>query len=133
MSNLETVKTQFPSFPEVNRNTSLDIKDNQLWQVLCGDKGHWRTGLYSPEANSIDAVDRLEKHDCPELFLLLSGEISIVIKENNKLKIITLEPLKPILVDTWHNGFCPNGKHTGTALVVERDEFTTLYQSMLQG
>ena len=87
--------------------------------------------IYSPEANSIDAIDRLEKHDCPELFILLSGAISIVIKNNNKLEIIKLEPLKPILIDTWHSGFCPNGKHTGTALVVERDEFTTVYQSKL--
>ena len=131
MNNLEAIKTQSPSFPEISRNTLLDIKDEQLWQVLCGDKGHWRTGIYSPEADSIDAVNKLEKHNCPELFLLLSGEISIVVKKNNKLEIIKLEPLRPILVDTWHNGFCPNGKHTGMALVVERDEFTTQYQSKL--
>jgi hypothetical protein len=27
-----------------------------------------------------------------------------------------------------HNGFCPNGPHSGTALVIERDSFDTEYR-----
>ncbi|MEI6093507.1 MAG: hypothetical protein WCQ47_07490 [bacterium] len=130
MEKLKTVKTQSPSFPDAKQNVPLCAENKKLWQVFCGDKEHWRTGLYSPEADSAESIDTLEKHSCSEFFILLSGNVSLLIEENNTLKTVVLEPLKPILVDTWHNGFCPKGKNSGTALVVERDEFTTEYKSL---
>ncbi|MCX6112456.1 MAG: hypothetical protein NTY22_04120 [Proteobacteria bacterium] len=130
MKSLKTVKVRPLSFSDIHKNKPLEIKKEKLWQVLCGDKGHWRVGLYSPEVDSIEAIDRFEKHSCPEFFVLLSGNMSLVIRNKKKPKIIKLEPLKPVMIDTWHSGFCPNGKHTGIALVVERDEFITKYQSM---
>ena len=49
--------------------------------------------------------------------------------KKGKLETVILEPMKPVFVDTWHNAFCPNGKYMGTALVVERGEFTTEYKA----
>ena len=40
-----------------------------------------------------------------------------------------LEPGRPVLVASPHCGFCPDGPHTGVALVVERDAFTTEYRA----
>ena len=34
MNKLETVITQQPSFPEVNKNKLLDVKDKKIWQVI---------------------------------------------------------------------------------------------------
>lgn len=130
MKNLKTVKTQNPSFPDVLPNRLLNMDSNKLWQVICGDKGHWRIGFYSPDTDSLSCIHELERHSCPELFILLSGHVSLVIEEDEKIRIIELEPLRPILVNTWHNGFCPNGKNAGVALVVERDEFTTEYKTL---
>ncbi|MEI6079673.1 MAG: hypothetical protein WCQ53_03435 [bacterium] len=132
MTTKETVTVSSPSFPDVPKNLVMGTDTGKLWQVICGDKDHWRVGIYSPDAVSLDAVDRFEKHSCPEFFLLLSGEISLLLINNGEIEIITLEPLKPILVDTWHGAYCPCGKNTGTALVVERDAFTTEYKSIKQ-
>lgn len=130
MKKLKKVSVLSPSFPEVSPNTLLKIHDKKLWQVICGDKGHWRTGFYSPDTDSSSSIHELERHSCSELFILLSGNITLIIEEDKKICTIELEPLKPVLVDTWHNGFCPNGKNTGVALVVERDEFITEYKTL---
>jgi hypothetical protein len=127
---METVEVKSPSFPEVTTNKLLDAECGTTWCVMCGDKDHWRTGFYSPEQNSFTQIDRLEKHSCPELFMLLEGSLTLVIEEEGNLKTIILEKNKPILIDTWHNGFCPNGPFTGKALVVERDNFVTEYRTV---
>ena len=36
---------------------------------------------------------------------------------------------EPVLVTAPHAGFCPDGPHSGRALVVERDAFDTKYGS----
>jgi hypothetical protein len=125
----EFTTVQRPSFPETSKNTPLDVKGQRLWEVVCGDTGHWRAGIYSPDASAFDALKNFEQHSCPEFFMLLSGNISLTLIKNGKLETINLEPMKPVLVDTWHSAFCPKGKYTGTALVVERDEFTTEYKT----
>jgi len=127
---METVEVKTPSFPEVTTNELLDTEQKIKWHVLCGDTGHWRTGFYSPEQNDIVQIDKLEKHTCPELFMLIEGTLTLVIAKDNKLQTIKLEKHKPILIDTWHNGFCPNGPFTGKALVVERDNFVTEYRTV---
>ena len=132
MKTTESVIVSSPSFPDVLRNFPLDTQSGKLWQVICGDKDHWRVGIYSPDATSFESIERLEKHSCPEFFLLLSGNISLLLINSGKIETITLEPLKPILVDTWHEAYCPYGKNAGIALVVERDAFTTEYKSIKQ-
>jgi hypothetical protein len=125
---MRRVQTRPPSFPEVDFDTLLSIEPGKRWQVLCGDAGHWRLGVYSPPESSAEQCEELEKHDCPELFLLLSGKVSLVLAENDGTPVLALEPNKPVLVTSPHSGFCPDGPHTGAALVVERDSFDTEYR-----
>lgn len=126
---MDTVEVKHPSFPEVTTNELLTAEHKINWHVLCGDRDHWRTGFYSPEQNDYSQIERLEKHSCPELFMLIDGDLTLVIEKDGRLQTLKLEKHKPILVDTWHNGFCPNGPFTGKALVVERDNFVTEYRA----
>ncbi len=126
---MRRVQTRPPSFPEVDRDALLSIEPGKRWQVLCGDFGHWRLGVYSPPESSAEQCEELEKHDCPELFLLLSGKVSLVLAEKAGTRVLALEPNKPVLVTSPHSGFCPEGAHTGAALVIERDSFDTEYRA----
>lgn len=118
------------NFPRVKKDQLLKSpKKKTRWQVLCGDTEHWRVGLYSPEFASRKEITKFEKHSCPEFFILLEGKVSLAIKDKRgKVRTVSLKPMRPILVEDWHNGFCPDGAFTGTALVIERDVFATLYQ-----
>lgn len=128
---MKIIKTKYPSFPKVFFDKPLSIKGKKRWQVCCGDKKHYRIGFYSPEYTKKGDIKILEKHDCPEFFMLIKGRLSLLIIDNKgREKVINLKPLKPIFVEGWHNGFCPDGKFTGLSIVVERDEFTTVYKSI---
>jgi hypothetical protein len=124
------VETHAPSFPEVAADVPIAPVDAQRWQVLCGDTAHWRVGLYSPVDASREALRELERHDCPELFLLLSGRLTLLLSVAGQLREVPLEVGKPVLVTSPHNGYCPDGPHTGRALVVERDVFATEYRGV---
>jgi len=118
-----------PSFPEAAENAQLTPEADRVWQVLCGDHGHWRAGIYSPEQSSAADCAELERHTCPELFLLLDGAVTLLLSEDGELREQPLEPGKPVLVTAPHTGFCPKGPHTGRAFVVERDQFETEYRT----
>lgn len=125
---MRTVKTRKPSFPELPPDGWTAPPRGETWQVICGDTGHWRAGLYSPEFSRADQCQELERHDCPELFFLVSGRLTLVIEEAaGGVREVELEAGRGLLVTSPHNGFCPDGPHTGLALVVERDEFDTVY------
>ncbi len=123
------VTTRPPSFPEARLDAPLSPVSGETWQVLCGDTEHWRVGVYSPAETAPGDIEALERHDCPELFLLLSGRVHLLMAIDGELREVPLEPGKPILVTTPHCGFCPDGPHTGTAFVVERDSFDTEYRA----
>ena len=123
-----TVK--LPSFPLVPYNTPLDAEAGLRWQVLCGDPHQWRLGVYSPAKASLEEVEELEHHSCPELFLLVQGRLCLVMAIEGELRTVELEPERPVLVTAPHTGFCPDGPHTGRAVVVEQDEFSTTYESV---
>lgn len=128
---MRTVTVTPPSFPErAPTNAPLAPAPHQRWQVLCGDAEHWRVGLYSPPEASAEEISELETHDCPELFQLLSGALTLLLFEDGELRQVPLEPGRPVLVTAPHSGFCPGGPHTGVALVVERDRFSTLYRTV---
>lgn len=122
------VQTRPPSFPVAPVNALLHGAAGQVWQVLCGDREHWRVGLYSPAGASAAACAELERHDCPELFLLLDGRLTLVLAGPGGVRELELVPGDPVLVTAPHNGFCPDGPHRGRALVVERDSFDTEYR-----
>lgn len=128
---VRTVKVEAPSFPAVAANRLLaQPADEEVWQVLCGDDGHWRAGIFSPAQTAASELSELELHDCPELFLLISGALTLVIADHSAdaLRELPLEAGRPVLVSAPHGGFCPDGPHSGRAFVVERDRFTTTYR-----
>lgn len=126
----DITKTLYPSFPEVIKDRLLTIKRHKRWQVICGDRGHYRVGIYSPEHTKKSDIKILEKHSCSEFFMLIEGELSLLlIDDNGREKVLKLLPFRPIFVSTWHNGFSPAGKFKGVSIVVERDEFSTIYKS----
>jgi hypothetical protein len=116
----------FPAFP-LHRLIGYQAK--KRWQVLCGDKNHWRIGYYSPPEGKPADVKELEKHTCVELFMLLSGAVTLIVDDGKGEKQLKLEAMKPVMVSGWHSGFCPKGPNTGVALVVERDRFSTIYRA----
>jgi len=116
------------SFPKFALHRGLAARPKKEWQVLCGDRNHWRVGYYSPPQGKARAVKRLEKHTCVELFLLLSGRITLIMDDGRGEFELKLEPMKPVMVTGWHCGYCPKGPFTGVALVVERDQFSTIYR-----
>jgi hypothetical protein len=96
------------------------------WQVICSDGPHWRVGIYSPPEAHAREVRELERHDCPELFLLMEGRITLVFRnEQGVLCELVLSPGAPVLITSPHGAYCPDGPFTGVALVVERSEFET--------
>lgn len=123
-------KTERPSFPQVEGNELMPIRPDMRWQVLCGDEQHWRMGVYAPEFGSREEIKELEWHDCPELFVLLSGRVTLVIADAGKLRELPLEHDKAVLVTLPHAGYCPDGAFSGKALVIERDAFTSEYRSI---
>lgn len=128
---MKKVKVTAPSFPQVPFDLPLKISNKKVWQVLLGDKNHYRIGIYSPKFTNANEVKEFEKHTIAEFFMLIEGKLSLVLIENigGKFvkKIIKLKPFRPIFVTSWHNGFCPDGPFSGKAIVVERDLFTTTY------
>lgn len=119
-----------PTFPNVKFDLLIkNFRRGRRWQVICGDKGHYRVGLFSPEIESLDEIREFEKHSCAEFFILLEGRVAMALmneaRGRQKVRVLELEPLRPVLVRNWHAGFCPNGPFTGIALVVERDSFKT--------
>lgn len=122
------VKTEAPSFPAAPLDELLTPVAGERWQVMCGDEANWRVGVYSPGETCPADIAELEKHDCPELFLLLSGRVTLLLAKDGRLQELPLDPGRPVLVDAPHCGFCPDGPHTGQAFVVERDRFDTEYR-----
>lgn len=127
-----TSTAESPSFPiDAPANSPLSIQADRLWQVVCGDRGHWRAGIFSPVAASLAECPELERHTCPELFILISGSLTLVLLKDGKVEEMPLQPERPVLVTCPHAGYCPNGPHTGRAFVVERDAFSTVYEDLL--
>ena len=124
-------RTEPPSFPEVEPDQLLSVRQAETWQVICGDTGHYRVGVYSPDLASREEVTELEQHDCPEFFILLSGRVTLVLADGaGGMKELALQPGRPVMISAPHNGYCPDGPHTGRALVVERDAFLTEYRDV---
>jgi hypothetical protein len=108
----------------------LQAAPGRVWQVVCGDRGHWRAGIYSPALSAREQIQELERHDCPELFLLMSGRLILVIAGADGVQELELRQGEPVLIAAPHTGYCPEGPHTAAAFVVERDSFDTEYRAV---
>lgn len=124
---MRKVETSRPSFPDAAVNRLLSLDPGERWQVVCGDTDNWRCGFYSPEFSSANEIRELEEHNCPELFMLVEGRVSLLLADEAGERVLELASLQPVLVTCRHAGFCPDGPHTGRCIVIERDAFSTEY------
>jgi len=100
------------------------------WSIVFIDDECWRAGIYVPENASPKEVVVLEKHDRPELFILLDGEITLVLSEDGvEVKEVRMEQGKVYVVEEWHNAYRP-GNRPGRALVIEAANIQTEYLSI---
>jgi hypothetical protein len=100
----------------------LKLKGKKRWEVLFRE-GNWLVGLYCPERASREEVQELEKHDFPELFYLVDGEVTLLVGE--KVKEVKLTRDRAVVVEDWHNAY---GK--GKVLVVEREGVKTEFRPL---
>lgn len=99
----------------------------ERWSVVFADEPQWRAGIYVPENSSREEIVILERHNRPELFLLIEGEIVLVVSSDGvKVEEVPMEPGKLYVVEEWHNAYRPGGK-PGKALVIEAAGIQTEY------
>lgn len=111
----------------------IRAESGERWRVVFRDRDKWQVGIYIPENTSAEEVVVLEKHSCPELFILLEGRIVLVLSEDGvSTKEVEMEPGKLYIVDEWHNAYRPGGGK-GVALVVEAPDGETEYVSLEPG
>lgn len=103
------------------------LKSKNRWKVLFTDKNHWQCGIYIPEYASSSQITKFEKHNGPELFLLIDGEVNLVILRKNKRIEMPLKKNEIVIVNEWHNAYRPKGKK-GIALVIEKDNISTKWK-----
>ena len=105
----------------------LKLVPRGRWEVLFTDDGRWRLGIYRPENESLSDIKYLEKHDVPELFYLVRGDVVLVLSEDGRsFKEVRMEPGVAYVVTEWHNAYRPGGRE-GVALVIEASEVRTEY------
>lgn len=96
----------------------LSLKSRVRWKVIY-EEGKWLIGIYRPEFRNADEIGLLEKHSAPEFFLLLDGEVTLIVSEDGrKIKRVKMKKGEGIVLDNWHNAYSERGD--GVALVVER-------------
>jgi hypothetical protein len=106
-----------------------DLKTTERWKVLFRDKNVWLAGLYVPEFTHRDEISLLEKHDAPELFYLIDGNVTLVLGSEDGTVDVPLDKNQAIFVGTWHNAYRPMGGF-GLVLVVERDGVKTEFKNV---
>lgn len=102
------------------------LQTSQEWKVLLTRGAKWRIGVYRPQLKKKIEIQELEKHNCPESFLLVEGEIIMNYRDENG--IIQEKKLELMQLTTFiepHAGYSPAGN--GVALVVEDATFETVY------
>ncbi len=98
-------------------------------QLVCEDPDCWRASILSPGECSLLEIEELVHHDCPALFLLLEGHLTVVFASNaGELHELPLEPGSPVLISAPHAACCPDGPHRGVALIVQRADLSTQLQ-----
>ena len=105
----------------------LDLETGVRWKVVFRDAGKWILGIYIPEITSREEVKVLERHNAPELFVLVKGKVTLVVANGNVIKEVKMELGKPYVVTGWHNAYRPEGSE-GVVLVVERDAVKTEFR-----
>ena len=107
----------------------IEVSGRERWRVVFRDSDRWQLGIYVPENEKLEDIEFLEKHDCPELFILVDGRVTLVLSDGDRLEEVEMEKGKAYVVEAWHNAYRPGGVH-GIALVVERPDVKTEYRRL---
>jgi len=108
------------------------ITGDKEWNVIFNEGTHWRIGIYRPKYTRAQDILELEQHSCPESFLLIEGEITMLFKnKNGEIAEKPLDKHSLITMTGPHAGFSP--RSDGMALVVENAIFETIYTSRDSG
>ena len=98
----------------------IEAKGDRRWKVVFKDSDKWLCGIYVPEFRSREEITFFEKHDGPEMFTLIDGKVTLVLRdERGREQRVPLSKRKLVVVDEWHNAYRPKGAK-GIALVIER-------------
>ncbi len=107
----------------------IPIYTGSRWRVVFKTKG-WQCGIYRPEFTSVEDITYLERHNRPEVFVPVKGNIVLVLSEDgNMLREIPLRKNNLYVITEWHNAYRPDGKE-GIALVIEHPAIKTEYLSL---
>lgn len=113
----------------IGTNNDMKISStltNTEWQVIFNEGQHWRIGVYRPRFTERAAITELEQHSCPESFLLLSGNLTMLYRtDSGELAEKQLVANELVTFTEPHAGFSPDA--SGVALVVENAKFETIY------
>ncbi len=108
----------------------IPVESKERWRVIYKENEKWQCGIYIPENKSLNEIKFVERHNAPELFMLIKGNVTLVIvDEEGNLKEIPMKPEEIYIIATWHNAYRPNGKE-GIVLVIERPDIKTEYMSL---
>lgn len=107
----------------------IEVKAERRWEVVFRDGDSWQLGIYVPENTSVEDVDFLERHDCPEAFYLVKGRIVLVLSQGEGLEELEMKEGRIYIIECWHNAYRPRGS-PGVALVVERPNVRTEYRPL---
>jgi hypothetical protein len=111
---------------------STPIIAKKEWEVIFTANPKWRIGVYRPQHRDKNEITELEQHTCPESFILLAGNLTMVYR--NAIDQIVEKILEPMELTTFteaHSGYSHDG--TGIALVIEDAGFETQYTSAETG
>ncbi len=111
---------------------SAPIKPTKEWEVIFNEGQNWRIGIYRPKYRSRDEIRELEQHSCPEAFLLLQGELTVLYRDGSgTLQEKQLSKGELVTFSEPHAGFSAN--LDGVAFVVENARFETIYTDIVSG
>jgi len=124
---------EFPALPPHAgmEPTPISLQPDALWTVLARDEGHWRMGVYRPDAAAPEDIDTLERHTCPELFIAVGGRVGLLLADETRERVIALHAGEALLVEDFHNGFRID--ECAYFVVIERTSFTTHYRDRATG
>ena len=105
----------------------MPLQTKKRWKVIFRDRNNWLSGIYTPEFTAISQIQKFEKHNGPELFLLLEGKVTLILLEGNKRRKVPLKKGEVVIVNTWHNAYRPKGGK-GVVLVIEKDNISTQWK-----
>lgn len=109
---------------------SISLQSKKRWKIIFRHKNNWRCGIYIPDFTDSSQIQKFEKHDGPELFLLLQGKVTLVLLKHKRRKEVPLKNDEIVIVNTWHNAYRPKGSK-GVALVIEKDNISTQWRKFI--